>query len=72
MADPEVVRNLGDVANLQTDFTADQFEEIFFANFGETDVSVHSLISVVYVITRFLDNFVRDTTDNRQTMVRLF
>jgi hypothetical protein len=72
MSDPEVVRNLGDVANLPTDFTADQFEEIFFANFSETSVSVHSIISVVYVITRFLGHFVRDATDKRQTMVRLF
>jgi hypothetical protein len=72
MADPEVVRNLGDVANLPVDFTADQFEEIFFANFDQTSVSVFSMISVVYVITRFLDNFARDSSNRRQTMVRLF
>ena len=71
LAAPEVVRNLGDVANLQTNFTANDFEEIFFGTFENTDVSVHSLVNVVYIITRYLDDYERDQTVGRN-LTRLF
>ena len=71
MAAPEVVRNLGDVAGLQVDYTADDFAEIFFGTFDNTDVSVHSLINVVWIINRYLGDFARDQTVGRN-LTRLF
>ena len=71
LSDPEVVRNLGDVGNLRTDYTANDFENVFYANFDDTDVTVHSVINLVWVITKYLDNFERDKTVG-QRLTRVF
>ena len=71
MAAPEVVRNLGDAAGLRVDYNADDFAEIFFGTFDNTDVSVHSLINVVWIINRYLGDFARDQTVGRN-LTRLF
>jgi len=71
MTAPETVRSLGDIALLRTDFNADDFAEIFFGTFDNTDVSVHSLVSVVYIINRYLGNYERDQTVGRN-LTRLF
>lgn len=63
---PQVVRNLGDVADIPTDFNVDDFEGVFFANFENTEVSVHSIINIVFIITRYLDNFERNKTVGQQ------
>jgi hypothetical protein len=71
MGPPEVVRNLGDVANLNVDFNINDFSDAFFGNFENSDVSVHSLVSIVYVITRFMGDYQRDRTVGR-VLTRLF
>ena len=71
IAPPEVVRNLGDVSAIRTDFSADDFEEIFFATFDNTDVSVHSIVNVIYIITRYLGDYSTEQTVGRH-LTRLF
>lgn len=71
LGEAQTVRNLGDVAQLQADFDVNDFEGVFFANFENTEVSVHSIINIVWVITRYLDNFERDKTVGRQ-LTRLY
>ena len=56
MTDVRVVSGLADVTDLQTDFGVEDFAEAFLGNHADTSVSVHSLVSVVYLITRILDN----------------
>jgi hypothetical protein len=67
-----VVRNLGQVGNLPINFTAQDFGRVFAANHEATDVSVHSIISIVYLIRRHLDNYERDRTGLGQTLQRLY
>lgn len=66
-----MVRNLGDVANLRSAFSVDDFAEVFFATFDNTDVSVHSIISIVWIINRYLGDYDRDQTVGRN-LTRLF
>ena len=57
-----MVRSLGDVSLIPTEFAVQDFETIFFANMGESDVSIVGVVNVVYLISRFLDNYERDKT----------
>jgi hypothetical protein len=45
----DVVRDLGDVENLRVDFDADQFARLFYENHENSDVTVHSLVSIVFI-----------------------
>ena len=58
---PATVSNLGDVRNVNTEFSASDFERLFLANHSSSDVTVDSLISIVYLIARDLPNFQRDS-----------
>lgn len=71
VAPPEVVRNVGDSASLRTDYTVDDFSEIFYSTFETTDVSVHSLVNLVWIMTRYLGNYERDQTVGTH-LTRLF
>jgi hypothetical protein len=62
MGHPEVLENPGDYANIQTDFTVDDFSDVFFRNHENSDVSILSLTHLVFIFTRYLDNFERDRT----------
>jgi hypothetical protein len=62
MGEPQVIRNPGDCAQLRTDFTVDDFADVFFANHENSDVSVLSLCNIVFIFNRYLDNFLRDRT----------
>lgn len=62
MADPEVIRNPGDISNIRTDFTVDDFADVFFGNHQNSDVSVLSLTHLIFIFTRYLDDFDRDKT----------
>jgi hypothetical protein len=57
MSTVQVVSSLADVQNLRTDFGVDDFAEAFLATHTDTSVSVDSLVSVVYLITRVLGHF---------------
>ena len=59
---PEVIRHLGDVSAIRTDFDIHDFSDVFFANFEHTQVRVVSIINIVFLITRYLQNFERDQT----------
>ena len=60
LAPMQVVSRLSDIRDLRTDFGLDDFAEAFLANHSGSDVSVHSVISVVYLATRVLGNFDAD------------
>jgi hypothetical protein len=66
-----VVRNLGDVSSIRVNFSANEFEAIFYSNYEDTSVSVHSVVSTVFLITRYLNNFERDKTVGRN-LTKLF
>lgn len=68
----ETIRNLGDVAGIDCDFDLNDFEDVFFRNFENTEVSILKIVSVVFLITRYLDNFERDKTSVGRQLVRLF
>jgi hypothetical protein len=46
------VWNMSDVASLPTSFTLGDFEKIFNKIFTNTKVTVHSLVSLVYIIRK--------------------
>jgi hypothetical protein len=66
------VSNLGDIRKLDTRFSASTFEQLFLANHSSSDVTVESLISVVYLIGRDLPNYERDRATAGRTIVNLF
>jgi hypothetical protein len=65
------VRVLADVEQLPIDFDVGDFEDVFFANFENSAVSVHSLVNVVYIIRRYLPNFEADQRVG-QRLVKLY
>lgn len=62
MGDPQVLYNPGDYSTLNTDFSVDDFSDIFYANHENSDVSILSLCNLVFIFNRYLDNFERDQT----------
>jgi hypothetical protein len=60
------VTTLADVASLRTDFELSDFEDVFFLNHPTSSVQVHSLISLVYIVTRPLANFTRRYQEMRR------
>jgi hypothetical protein len=67
------VFDLSDVRLLPTDFTVDDFEGAFNRIFAEgSNVSVHSLVSVVFLIRRTLNNFARDKRTEGRSHVMLY
>jgi len=67
-----VVRDLGQVRELPTRFTAENFNNVFKANHESTDVSVHSIISIVYLMRRTLDNYERDKVSTGRVLRTLY
>jgi hypothetical protein len=59
------VRDLADVYNLRTDFSAEDFQDIFYGNFEESNVSIYGLINTVYIMRRFLPQFDSQHTTRR-------
>jgi hypothetical protein len=51
------VKDLSDATRLRTSFNQSHFEKMFFGNFEDSDVRVHSMINVVYIIRRFLGDY---------------
>ena len=66
---PTVVQDLGDVVNVPTDLTVDDFAEVFHAIHDDTDVTVHSIICIVFIMTRFLENFERDKVAGQRQVI---
>lgn len=62
MGEPQVLRTPGDYSYIQTDFSVDDFADVFFSNHENSDVSILSLTNLVFIFTRYLDNFERDKT----------
>ena len=59
MGPVHVIRNLGDVARVQVDYTADDFQNVFAGNFEDTSVFVKEIVNIVFIITRYLNDFQR-------------
>jgi hypothetical protein len=71
MGPVETIRNLGDVAGMRTDYNADDFEAVFYANFDDTDTSVYSVICLVWIISRYLGDWNREAVV-RQNLTKLY
>ena len=54
------VRQVGDIAALPTDVAVEDFERVFRRAFVDSQVTIDSLVNLVYIIRRFLPNFERD------------
>ena len=67
----ESVFDLGDVENINTSFSVSDFRQVFQLNHSDTSVTVDSIISIVYVIHRFLDDFERDKQTDGQVVEKL-
>jgi hypothetical protein len=65
------VHSLADVDSLPVDFDISDFEDVFFSNFDNSDVSVHSLVNIVYIVRRYLVNFEADQRVG-QRLVKLY
>jgi hypothetical protein len=68
----QLVRNLGEVRLLPTRFSAENFSRVFKANHESTDVSVHSIISIVFLLRRDLDNYERDKVSAGRCLLTLY
>jgi len=68
----QLVRNLGEVRLLPTRFSAENFSRVFKANHESTDVSVHSIISIVFLLRRDLDNYERDKVSQGRCLLTLY
>jgi hypothetical protein len=53
----DIVRNLGDVESLPTQFSASEFERLFLTCHDESNVSVHSVVNYIYIIRGYLSNY---------------
>jgi hypothetical protein len=62
MGPAHVIRNLGDVSNVNVNFSTEDFQNVFAANFDETSVFVREVINVVFVITKYLSDYNRMKT----------
>ena len=60
MSTPQIVSSLADVSNLRVRFGVEDFSNVFFASHSESNVTVDSLVSIVYIITRPLEDFQAD------------
>ena len=59
---PVVVREIGDVADIDTNVSIDDFAEVFHAVHSDTEVSVVGIVNVIFIITRYMENYERDKT----------
>jgi hypothetical protein len=66
-----VVKTLGDVSKIPTAYTEDQFADVFFASFLNSDVTIYELVNVVFLARRLMQNYDRDRTVGR-TLVTLY
>lgn len=65
------VRSLEDVHKITTDLDLEDFERVFFANHEDTHVRVVSMVNIVYIISRHLDNFDRQRASRGRLGLRL-
>jgi hypothetical protein len=56
----QVVSRLEDVQDLRVDFGVEDFAEAFFGNHHNTSVAVHSVLSIVYLISQVLEDYEED------------
>ena len=58
------VDSVGDVGNVELNYSLEDFTEIFFAVHTESNVSVHSVVNIVFVITKPLRDFETQALNN--------
>ena len=71
MNEAQEVHFAGDVANLRVDWDLEDFSNAFYSNMPDSDVTVHSLINLVFIIRKFMDNFEDEMQIGRQ-LTRLY
>jgi hypothetical protein len=69
---PITIRRLAQVGQLPTQFALQDFEHVFFGNFEDTSVTVHSIICYVYLIRRYMSNYEQQRTTGDRKMQTLF
>ena len=72
MGPTQVVRNLGDVGNVRIDYDVTDFERAFFSIFDNTQVIVLGIISIVFIIRRYLESFERDRSTSGRQLILLY
>lgn len=58
----QVVRNLGDVANIDVDWDLGHFSNAFYNSLPDSDVTVLSLINLVFIIRKYMDDYRNEVT----------
>lgn len=71
MVEAVTVRTLEDVQDVPTHFDLSHFEAVFYANHEDTHVVVDSMVNIVYIITRHLDNFDSERASSGRLGLRL-
>ena len=66
---PTTVRDLGDVSNIDTNVTVDDFAEVFHAIHSDTEVSVIGIINVIFIITKYMENYEREKTTGARLVI---
>ena len=61
-----VIKTLGDVSKIPTAYTEEHFSSAFYSSFENSDVSIHELVSVVFLGRRLIQNYDRDRTVGRR------
>lgn len=62
----KTVKHLGDVGSIEVAHSLEDFGEVFLSTHSDSNVTVDSIINVVFLITRPLQNFNADAISNRQ------
>jgi hypothetical protein len=63
LSDVVVVRDFGDISEIQTDYSLDDFQVLWDRIFNDTATYVRELVNIVYVFRMYLDDFARDRVD---------
>lgn len=72
MSDIHYVWSMSDVGDIPVRLDRDDFENIFNRIFSTSDVSVHSLASLVYIIRKPLENYQADKKSKGRSHILLF
>jgi hypothetical protein len=71
--DISVVTNIGDVEFLPISFDSQEFNRLYQLNHHDSEVSIAEIVNCVFIIRKYLANFVRDRrVDIPKTIQRLF
>jgi hypothetical protein len=67
-----LISSLGDIEKIPTHFSVDEFADAFFNFHTDSDVSIHSLVNIVYLARRLLTDYADDRTSVGKKLVTLW